>query len=75
MLFGRPIGFLPEDVDDPNWELNAYVEDLKGTIELQDLLKPEDRLPERSLNALKESLAKATTELKELDEKEQAKYK
>lgn len=69
MLIGRPIGFLPEGVDDPNWELNAYVEEVKGDLELQELLPVHARLPKESVDALRTSLEKASAELKELDEK------
>lgn len=69
MLIGRPIGTFPEGVDDPNWELNAYVEELKGDLEIQDLLPAHARLPKESVDALRASLEKASAELKELDEK------
>ena len=69
MLIGRPIGFFPEGVDDPNWELNAYVEEVKGDLELQELLPVHARLPKESVDALRASLEKASAELAELDAK------
>ena len=60
-------GCLPEGIDDPNWELAGYVQEVTGDLEFQEILPERAKLPQASVDGLRASLENAKAELARLD--------